>query len=185
MEKEKTGAKARTQSYIGDALISLMKERDYADITICELCEKAGVSRSTFYRSFTDKESVMASYLDRTISEFIAVKGPVPDDENDMYNYIFSILGNTYKYKEIIKSMWSSSLCFTLLNILSNVFVRSFPDRETTKNLYSKYPLLPYAYSGMLYNIMLRWVLEDCKESIAEVADTLFLAIYGHEHRRI
>ena len=36
------------------ALAELMKEKSYRKISVTEICEKAGVNRSTFYRNFKD-----------------------------------------------------------------------------------------------------------------------------------
>ena len=49
----------RSQSSIENALLELMKERPYTDITISRISERAGLSRQAFYRNFRDKEAVL------------------------------------------------------------------------------------------------------------------------------
>ncbi len=54
-----------SQSQIADALISLMEEKTFASISVCELCKRADVSRQTFYSLFDSKEKVINFELDR------------------------------------------------------------------------------------------------------------------------
>ena len=42
----------KSKEAIKKALIRLSKEKDYSEITVCELCKAAGVSRSTFYNNY-------------------------------------------------------------------------------------------------------------------------------------
>ncbi len=44
---------------IFEALMLLLDQKKYEDITISELAEKAGVSRMTYYRTYENKEDVM------------------------------------------------------------------------------------------------------------------------------
>ncbi len=44
---------------IHDALQTLIKQKDYADITISDLIRTSGVSRSTFYAHFKSKDDVL------------------------------------------------------------------------------------------------------------------------------
>ncbi len=54
-----------SQTQIADALIHLMKENPYAQISICQICREADVSRQTFYSLFDSKEQVILYELDR------------------------------------------------------------------------------------------------------------------------
>ncbi len=53
----------RTRLALRDALISLLIERGWDDITIQDLCERANVGRSTFYQHFQNKERLLDSGL--------------------------------------------------------------------------------------------------------------------------
>jgi AcrR family transcriptional regulator len=48
----------RTRQQLGDALISLMKEQAFDAITVQQICERADVSRTSFYAQFQDKEEM-------------------------------------------------------------------------------------------------------------------------------
>ena len=59
--KHRLDARARrSRDALGDALIALMQEKPFDDITVQEVLDQAGVSRSTFYHHFRDKEDLFA-----------------------------------------------------------------------------------------------------------------------------
>lgn len=60
-----------TACLMDEALISLLQRKEYAFITVKEICEKAGVNRSTFYlhyESIDDLLSECIDYLNRKLS---------------------------------------------------------------------------------------------------------------------
>lgn len=54
----------RTRLSIVDILDELVKEKSYDDIKVTELCRKAGISRTTFYYYFEDKNAVLQWHSD-------------------------------------------------------------------------------------------------------------------------
>lgn len=59
------------KSYIADALLILMTKKDYKDITIGEIVDKAGVNRSTYYRHFEKKDDVIRYFLDKISKDIL------------------------------------------------------------------------------------------------------------------
>lgn len=51
----------RTRDTLGDALVSLMQEKSFNEITVQEVLDRAGVGRSTFYAHYSDKEDLFLS----------------------------------------------------------------------------------------------------------------------------
>ena len=56
---ENAAKRARTKDKLKNALIELCDEKGYYDITIWEICERAGLYRSTFYRYYDTKDEVL------------------------------------------------------------------------------------------------------------------------------
>ena len=48
---------------ITTALLKMLKEQDFSDITITDLVKKAGVSRISFYRNYESKEDVLRKHI--------------------------------------------------------------------------------------------------------------------------
>jgi AcrR family transcriptional regulator len=51
----------RTRSTLGEALVSLIHEKDFDEITVQEVLDHAGVGRSTFYAHYSDKDDLFLS----------------------------------------------------------------------------------------------------------------------------
>ena len=54
----------RTRDRLGDALMELLTEKPFDEITVQHVLERAGVSRSTFYSHFRDKNDLFMSDAD-------------------------------------------------------------------------------------------------------------------------
>jgi AcrR family transcriptional regulator len=54
----------RTRKLLQEALIDLTVEKGFAAVSIRDICERAMVNRSTFYRHYLDKYAVLDEYLD-------------------------------------------------------------------------------------------------------------------------
>ncbi len=52
-----------SQRQIAQALLDLMADKPFEEISICELCKSAGISRQTFYSLFSSRENVIAFIL--------------------------------------------------------------------------------------------------------------------------
>jgi AcrR family transcriptional regulator len=68
----------RTRGEIASALIGLMLEKGFDDISVQEICERAGVGRSTFYAHFQDKDDL---FIRHTVVFGRALGGQLAWDE--------------------------------------------------------------------------------------------------------
>lgn len=59
------------QRCLYDALMQLMQEKKFEKISIGELCDRAGVSRMTYYRSYNNKEDILLQHLDECFAEYM------------------------------------------------------------------------------------------------------------------
>ena len=57
------GRSSLSRNRLIQALMTLMQEKDYTDITVTDLTQAAGVSRMAFYRSFSSKEDVINRFM--------------------------------------------------------------------------------------------------------------------------
>jgi AcrR family transcriptional regulator len=70
---------ARSAAALDHALIELVQERDFDDITVQSILERAGVGRTTFYAHYRNKQDVLHSSFDRLFSALDAwVDRPAP-----------------------------------------------------------------------------------------------------------
>ena len=91
-----------TRHYIAEALLKLMKAKDFRDITVTEIVKRAGVGRATFYRYFTDKESVIVYYFNRLNEKFNENIRYIPRCDEDYYDVIRSVLKMLHAYQDFV-----------------------------------------------------------------------------------
>jgi AcrR family transcriptional regulator len=58
----------RTRQLLQDALVALISERGYADLTIQDVLDRADVGRATFYGHFRGKDALLISHLHRLLA---------------------------------------------------------------------------------------------------------------------
>src|SRR5215510_15281228 len=64
MKKKKEDRRVqRTQQLLRDALIELIIEKGYEEVTVQDIIDRANVGRSTFYSHFMDKQQLLLSRL--------------------------------------------------------------------------------------------------------------------------
>ncbi len=59
----------RTQRAIGDALLYLIREHAYEDISVTQICARADVVRKTFYNNFQSKDDVVEYLINNIFQE--------------------------------------------------------------------------------------------------------------------
>lgn len=60
----------RTKKALADAFMTLLNQKPFDEITINELCDRAGVRRATFYKHYNDKYDFLAAYTRSLRNQF-------------------------------------------------------------------------------------------------------------------
>lgn len=64
----------KSKSAIDDACWSLLRERDFASITVGEIAERADINRGTFYRHYADKYEWLERQIEHLMAEFFSFR---------------------------------------------------------------------------------------------------------------
>ncbi len=75
MSRWEPDAKGRLQS----AAMALFLERGYAEVTVTDIAERAGLTKRSFFNHFVDKREVLfadAEAFRRTLTEYLAALDP-------------------------------------------------------------------------------------------------------------
>lgn len=64
-----------TSVKMDEALVALLEEKEFSGISILEICEKAGVNRSTFYAHYENTLDLLKETQERAITDFFASIG--------------------------------------------------------------------------------------------------------------
>ena len=60
----KTDRANRRQAELEESLLALLQERDYAQLTVTDICRQANIPRRTFYHYFNSKEDILDSVVE-------------------------------------------------------------------------------------------------------------------------
>lgn len=168
-----------TSRLMNQALLKLLEEKEFEYITIKELCQKAGVNRSTFYLHYENKNDLLVESLDYMLEKFYDHY----NDEKFNLNIIKSLDNNALilikpkyiiPYLEFIKANKKLFLVATNNPALFDVY-KTF--KKMYKDIFSpildKYNVLENEkkyilafYLNGLHSIIIEWIKTDCKDSI-------------------
>lgn len=150
--------------YITEALLLLMKKKEYKDISITEICDKAGVTRMSFYRNFDSKEDILEKWVTVITDTFLATS-QINYRQDSVRDYFIKLFTHMEQYKDICEALYKANL----LHIIKSQFDRVFLDAH--RDDYDDYK--SYFLSGGIYNVFLLWLLGGCRESPSELAGKL------------
>ena len=107
----KTDISAQRQKHIAQCLLDMITKENYEDITITELCQRAGVPRNTFYRYFANKEAVLRYLLEDSLREVLlkVVQTYHTSQEREMIYHIANWL-RFYKEQERVWALFDDKL---------------------------------------------------------------------------
>ncbi|MGN0298005.1 MAG: TetR/AcrR family transcriptional regulator [Lachnospiraceae bacterium] len=169
MEKKLDFRVQRTYKALQEALMALLNEKNFDDITVGELCERAMIRRATFYKHFGDKYELFAFCI-RELQEQFKQKNSLEYDTKRPQTFYVSMIDYSLQFVEqhidMIKSMLKSNSSEMLFDILSNEIefdIRSHL-REDAKNgaiLPTKPGLLATLITGALIYTIKWWIVQD------------------------
>jgi AcrR family transcriptional regulator len=174
----KTDARVRrTRNALGDALIALIQEKPFADVTVQEVLDRAGIGRSTFYAHFHDKDDLFLSDLEdffemmstlllrrhevsnriAPVREFFAHVG-----ENRHLHSALLASGKLRDFQEMAQEYFARAIDLRLAELPSS---RTLATAQRTA--------MAQAYAGALLSLMSWWIHHGCTPSPEEM-DSLF-----------
>ncbi len=162
-----------TRHYIMQALFKLMSANEYEKISVKDIVEKAGVGRATFYRYFKCKEDVLIYYLEHNTKKFIFSQRFFPRCKDDHIKTVTNVLAMFKENIEPFKLMRRAHLEYIYLDYLNKNFTTTFENDYPNKSRYA-----PYLYAGMVFNVTMAWLDNDCKDTIDDLAKIIVNAIY-------
>lgn len=164
MDKRKE-ANMRVKNAITVALLHLMHQKSFSDISVSELIREAGVARASFYRNYASKEDVLLTLIDDVLEEF---RGTI-DGEGDYYCYQNVRRSFEYfkRYGDFALDLYKfgyGSILLEKLNRFHEEVAGTMPNHSI-----EKYGL--YMYMGALFNMAIMWFQNGARERAEDITD--------------
>ena len=165
----------RTRDVLGDALVALIQQKPFDDITVQNLLDRAGVSQSTFYTHYADKQDLFLSDLEDFFDQLSTLLtrrnapahriAPVQEffahlQEVAGFHAALVASGKTEEIRELGIGYFARSMEQRLRNVSFNL-----PDAQLRPTA--------HALAGALFSLLDYWLATD-KQHTPEQMDTLF-----------
>lgn len=112
----------RTYRALTDALLEMMEKMPFEDIRVKDLCERAMLRKSTFYKHFADKYELLSFVIRQTMEQYDAQLAVVRPEETPTEYYarwldgVFAFLGSNEK---LVYSALKSENVMLIVSILA------------------------------------------------------------------
>lgn len=166
----------RTRAWLLDTLLELLDEKDYAEITITELTEKADIARPTFYRNYTSKDDILLFKMDEILDEYLKEVPKYLETKNDTkWDYEVTLMVSVWqKNRTLFKALQKAGLSLQVLEKLSGFFSLFHMKVQNLKKLDEYNQCLVYYLAGGVYMVLNKWFENEMKTPPIEVITDIF-----------
>ncbi len=167
-----------------EAMINILGKKDFQYITVKEICEKAGVNRSTFYLHYENTKDLLMECIEHMNKQFFTyfnenektIGYRIQNDSqsdlmfiNDMYlfPYLQYIKDNRHIFSAVLKKTENFGVEETYDRLFKNVIspiMDKYKIQEKEKGYISSF------YIHGIIAVVNQWIKDDCKMSIEEIA---------------
>ena len=163
IEEQPMNKKDFSRNCLSQALIELLEDHEYEDISIQDIVDKAGFSRMAYYRNFKNKDEVIDYALDNIFNTFIKET-----------NITFRFMG-VEKFIETMFGWFSSS---EMINLTKKLIKRGlighmyfqFVKRVQGGFIPNQNHYVYDYFGGGIFAVFISWVMGGLKESPEEMA---------------
>ena len=169
------------------AFLTLLEKKDFAYITVKEICEAAGVNRSTFYLHYETMADLLSesvshmneqflTYMKKDSQTFVTKLRDCPLDELYLITpeYLTPYLGYIEQHKRLFLTATENAAVLGMDKSYDRMFRHVFTpilDRYGIPQQDRRY-IMAFYIQGLMA-IISEWLRNDCADSIAYVVDMI------------
>lgn len=170
----------KTYLSLHNAFVSLLEEKRFEDVTVNELCDRAMIRRTTFYKHFADKYDYFSFYMREVVASFRQqVSQEIVSGGTQVYltYMVRQLVGFLVQHEKLVQNIKMSSMFPVLLNMLVDQIrddVAGLLRRNSGKTLASsEIDGMAAFYAGGLTNILFQYVKQDLPIDVDAVTKIL------------
>ncbi|PTK33035.1 TetR/AcrR family transcriptional regulator [Staphylococcus hominis] len=175
----------RTKKALITTFSDLLETKSFDNITIQDLCEKANVRRSTFYRHFNDKYDLL-NHIVGTLIEYFRTLHLPEIDQKDPKQYFHKFMKDILLFisdnKAMVKSVISINIYSEVYQILYNqiyaVVKRQIEFDKQIGQFYIDEFIYGEFLAGGILSVILNWI-QYGQQSIDDVSSDIVTMICG------
>ncbi len=176
-----------TARLMDQALLLLLEKKKFEYITVKEVCEKAGVNRSTFYLHYENLGDLLLESIDYITAQMwkqfdsqTAIRKSdittIPVEQLKLFTpqYLIPFLNFVKDNKKVFIAATREPVVFRVQNTFQKLYSEIFEpilDRFGVTDWKKNYMMMFFLRGT--YSVIIEWVKNDCKESVSEISELL------------
>lgn len=173
------------------AFLDILEKKEFPYITVKEICEKAGVNRSTFYlhyESISDLLNESIQYIYKHFLDYMKIETEEfiiklkECKEQELYlitpKYLNPYLNYIKQHKRLFKTAVENSVVLRMEDAYTEMFQHVFTpilDRFNVENKCRSYMMAYYIHGLMA--IISEWLKQDCRDDISYIVDIIIQCV--------
>ena len=167
----------RTRDRLGDALMALLIEKPFDDITVQDVIARAGVSRSTFYTHYRDKNDLFLSDAEEFF-EMMATALSRRGEKSDRVAPVRELFAHIAEVRPFYEALIASGRSHDLIQLGQGHFARGIEQRFRELTRAATIPpqqrsAVAHALAGSMFSLLTWWIHHNMASSADEM-DRLF-----------
>ena len=150
----------RTRRLLAEALISLVLEKGYEDVTIRDVTGCAGVGYATFFRHYESKDALLMDVLEVVLADLLGLLRPRPagDGPDALGEALFRYVGEN---AEVCRVLVGDGASTALVRRMVEIGTRNVLRQNTPQEEDEKVPAEIAAHHLVVSSVaLIRWWLE-------------------------
>lgn len=184
-----------TAALMDEALLCLLEKKDFEYITVKEVCQKAGVNRSTFYLHYESIDDLLAETIEMINKRFFAafvgkgeeVKNIPNTKKEDLIfispEYLTPYLEFVKENKRVFKTIHNNPKLFevekTFGKMYKDIFEPILKKFDISKE--SQTYIFEFFVQGVL-GIIMKWISLDCKDEVEFIQNLIVGCVSAQKH---
>lgn len=181
----------RSKRDLANALEELLSLKNFDDITIKEISEKAMVSKLTFYNNFLDKNDLLMYLFHRYSEEIyekvkVAIMAPTTlrqKFEEAVTMVVDFLTTRPIPLNKMIKNDTSKTVYWNLSKFIEEATIRVANIYGKMLNISIPPEILSYFYSGAFTNLIYSLALKNKKLENSELVNYIMLLTYPEQNK--
>ena len=177
-----------------EAFLALLEKKDFAYITVKEICEAAGVNRSTFYLHYETVNDLLTESVEHMNRQFLAYMAQDTEafvtklrtcPKEELYlvtpEYLMPYLGYIKGHKRLFRTAMENARTLGLSDAYNRMFQHVFtpilerfgvPEQDRTY-------IMAFYIRGLMATIT-EWLKDDCADSIEHIIAVIQRCVMPH-----
>lgn len=155
-----------TRECIESALILLIKEKNFSEITITDIVKKAGVSRTAYYRNYKSKEDILQNLVSDIVIKITSAMSKY-DLTLQTYEFWLEMFSSAKHYADVLNILFSAHMGETIFNRINDLIIKN----NQLSSIKDRYTQL--FWNGAAFSVLSHWITHNMQETPEQMANII------------